>query len=113
MQVFHVVDAYLHEDWFGDAAYGSNVAMLKLDRNANYPIPRFFREWMFEGATMDVPLSRWVAEGKSSRKCGCCSCEVKNRNNDACQKYPQIVSKRSWLCIDGGETDNWTGELRS
>ena len=38
--VFDVIDAYMYDDWTGSAINGSDIALLKLDREANLTLPR-------------------------------------------------------------------------
>ena len=114
VQTFHVVAAYMHEDWHGDVSYGSDVAMLKVDRIADSPVPRLFREGMPLDRDLSIPSIVWGFGCPSRPRCTSReSCSASLVRRDSCQKHPEIVSQRSWLCVGRGLTDKWTGASRS
>ena len=85
--------------------------MLKLDRNAELPIPRLFREGMVLKEDMELLSSSWrmvkhsihVKEERQGGGGGGGPAALLNRH--MCTKQPDIISKKSWLCI-GARTEN-------
>ena len=91
--------------------------MLKLDRNAELPIPRLFREGMVLKDDMELLSSSW----RMTRH----SIQVKEQGLDGgdggggpatllyrrmCTKQPDIISKKSWLCIATGAANSPRGK---
>ena len=106
----------MHEDWLGTIFYGSDIAMLKLDRNAKLPVPRLFREGMYLEEELDVPFANWDVKrrirpmGKTSTTSASPSISsVTVQSDDVCQMQREIISSKGWLCASEGVKETCDG----
>ena len=112
MQVFDVIYGHLHEDWTGDVTDGSDIAVLKLDREANLTLPRLGSE--------DVPLRR----GRLLSAIGWGRTESEYRSqvlrladhivvvdHKFCDVQLQGVDEDSWICAGATGQDTCRGHV--
>ena len=111
-QVFDAVAGYIHPKWTGDVADGHDVAVLKLDREANLTLPRL--------GTGNVVLDRGdylAATGWGVTKSGVPSKKLQVATHlalvgqDKCKEQPQGVDAKSWICAGGLQEDTCKGHL--
>ena len=112
MQVFDVIDGHIHNDWTGDVINGSDIAVLKLDREAaNLTLPRL--------GSGDVPLRR----GKLLAATGWGRTESADHSHvlrladriavvarKSCKEQPQGVDEDSWICAGALLQDTCQGQ---
>ena len=104
----------------GTIFYGSDIAMLKLDRNAKQPVPRLYREGMYLVEELDVPSTNWDVKRRlramsktPTTSATSSTSSVTVRSDDVCQMQREIISSKGWLCAsesaketcDGARTD--------
>ena len=111
-QVFDAVAGYIHPKWTGDVADGHDVAVLKLNREANLTLPRL--------GTGNVVLDRGdylAATGWGVTKSGVPSKKLQVATHlalvgqDKCKEQPQGVDAKSWICAGGLQEDTCKGHL--
>ena len=113
MQVFNAVAGYIHPKWTG-IEYGYDVAVLKLDRDANLTLPRF--------GTSNVALNRGdllAATGWGQTDSAFAAKKLRVATHlvafvqDRCKLQPQGVDPNSWICAGGQHQDTDSGDLDS
>ena len=109
--MFDVIDAHLHDDWTGDVINGSDIAVLKLDREANLSLPRL--------ASSDVPLKAGdllAATGWGQAESAHHSHVLRLADRIAvvgqkyCDVQPQGADKDSWICAGALGQDTCRGQ---
>ena len=110
--MFDVIDGHLHDGWTGDVAHGYDIAVLKLDREANSTVlPRL--------ASEDVPL--WpgdllVATGWGQTESAHHSHILRLADKIAvvehkyCEVPPEGADEDSWICAGALGQDTCRGQ---
>ena len=111
-QIFDAIAGYVHPKWTGDVANGYDVAVLKLDRDANLTVPRL--------GTGNVPLEKGeylaaIGWGLTERGVAAKQLQVAMHlaivGQDKCKRQPQDVNPSSWICAGGLHEDTCKGYL--
>ena len=111
MQVFDVIDGHMHDDWTGDVINGSDIAVLKLDREAaDLTLPRL--------GSGDVPLRRGqllsaIGWGRTESEYRSQVLRLADRfvvvDHKLCDVQLQGVDLDSWICAGTTGQDTCRG----
>ena len=109
--MFVTVDAYIHEKWSGSVGDGYDIAVLKLDKEANLTLPHL--------GSANVPMDDgtfFTATGWGTTKKVLApkylhvTDELTKESPDKCKEPPVHVDPGSWICAGGSGEDTCRGK---
>ena len=111
-QVFDAIAGYVHPKWTGSVAHGHDVAVLKLDGDANLTLPRLGSGHIFLNKGDYLAATGWGLneDGRPANKLQVAT-HLAVVGQDKCKEIPQGVDSNSWICAGGLQEDTCRGHL--